>query len=467
MITLKRSVLLGILISLCLSLNAQLSTLQDKVNRKQYKAAIQYADSLTSADSTYQVMSALGQAYEGLLRYREAYNYYQYCLGTDTSNIDMLNTVARTALNLGRGKDAERFFSKVLETDSLNFYANYQLGRLYQQLGEYDNAIEKYYYLLEQDEDNSALQKNIGDCYARMEDWASAASSYYFAFDNNRENAALASAAVNSLLRVGGPFIDEALAVCDTALLYSPDSRLLRQNKALILYMCKRYTEADTLYSSLMAEGDSTYLTIKYGGASKYYAGLYLPSVDILEIAYEMDTTAVDVCLLYGSAIGKTYDRKRAYDLFDKAELGMQPNPFLVNQLMLFRAETLQKDGRYKEATELYYQAWQKNPTRTDILMNMAIMNGGTDIHAYKSANERQRGLFCQILFLTKYIENGGDVKDFHSYRKFMESLYEDMFFRNITKEPMLSPDGKKCMLSIHDVRSLMNRLPEGTGREE
>lgn len=76
-----------------------------------------------------------------------------------------------------------------------------------------------------------------------------------------------------------------------------------------------------------------------------------MPSVDILDMAYEQDTTSVEVCLLLGSALGKTYDRKRAYDLFDRAEKGLEPNRFLVNQLLAFRAETYQKDGRYKEAS--------------------------------------------------------------------------------------------------------------------
>lgn len=107
----------------------------------------------------------------------------------------------------------------------------------------------------------------------------------------------------------------------------------------------KQFVQADSVYSSLLADGDSTYLTLKYGGASKYYAGLYMPSVDILDMAYEQDTTSVEVCLLLGSALGKTYDRKRAYDLFDRAEKGLEPNRFLVNQLLAFRAETYQRMG--------------------------------------------------------------------------------------------------------------------------
>jgi len=288
------------------------------------------------------------------------------------------------------------------------------------------------------------------------------AAAYYFsAYNHNRENAALASSTINSMLRIGGPYIEEAIAICDTALYYNPENRLLLQNKAMALYMNKQYAKADTIYSTLLAEGDSTYLTVKYGGASKYYAGFYLPSVDVLELAYKMDTTSAEVCLLLGSALGKTYDRKQAYILLDKAEENMKPSPFLSNQLILFRAETLQKDNRPREASLLYYQVWLQNQKRVDLLMQIANMNGAVHISEYKSTDDRQRGVFSQILYVTEFLKTGEEPKGLIFNRIFLETLYEDMFFRNIAEEPMLSPDGKKSMLSVHDLRSLINRLPE------
>ena len=51
--------------------NAQEFNWQDLVNRKQYAAVIAHADSLTLADSSnYEIMNAIGQAYEGMLGIR-------------------------------------------------------------------------------------------------------------------------------------------------------------------------------------------------------------------------------------------------------------------------------------------------------------------------------------------------------------------------------------------------------------
>jgi tetratricopeptide (TPR) repeat protein len=407
-------------------------------------------------------MNAKAQASESLLDYREAFGYYQYCLQMDTTNADILNALARIATNLGKASDAEYYFQKVLAVDSTNFYANYQLARLYFQLGDYEGALEKYNYLLEQNEENPTLLRNQGDCYTRMENPLAAISSYFQAYSVNRENAGLASTLINAMLRVGGDFAAEALAICDTALSYNPGNRLLEQNKGMAFYFNKKYAEADTLYSLLMAKGDSSSLTLKYGGASRYYAGQYLRSIEPLEMAYQKDTTSVEVCLLLGSALGKTYDRKRAYLLLNKAEEEMRPDPFLQNQLTLFRAETFQRDARFQEAIALYYQLWQGNPSRLDPLWRISSMTFRTKQSEYENDAQRQRGLFAQVLYVTEFLKSGGDTIQLFFLRKLLESFYEDAFFRTVTELPMTAPDSKKSKISVIDLRSLINQIPEG-----
>ena len=137
-----------------------------------------------------------------------------------------------------------------------------------------------------------------------------------------------------------------------------------------------------------------------------------MPSVDILDMAYEQDTTSVEVCLLLGSALGKTYDRKRAYDLFDRAEKGLEPNRFLVNQLLAFRAETYQKDGRYKEASRLYYEAWKKNPERLDFLAAISHMYSEIDVSKFQSEEDRQRGLFILVLYMNESLKEKSGRED-------------------------------------------------------
>lgn len=455
----------------CLSITgaAQDVTFQELVNRRQYTEVINKAESLTQADSAdYATMYAVGQAYEGLLRYPKAYTYYQYCLSMDTTNIDILNSLARMATNIGKGGDAQSYFHKVLEKDSMNFYANFQLARLYQQLGEYEKAIDKYRFLTKDDLENPVLLRNIGDCYIRMESLNSAALTYFRAYSSNRENASLASALINTLLRLGAENAADALAICDTALYYNPGNRQLTQNKGMALYMNKKYAEADTLYTRLMMAGDSTALTLKYAGVCKYYAGKYMDAIEPLEKTYLIDPSAADVCLLLGSALGKTYDRQRAFSLFDEAEENMKPDPLLVRQLLRFRAEIYRKDGKFEMSDKLYYQAWKDEPENLDILSALVGYHNPSHIDfLFNNPKERQLTIFLRVLYMKESIKADKLKPNFAYHRYFLESLHRDMFFRSRTEEPMLSPDGKKSMLKIDELREIIDQLPESTKEEK
>lgn len=449
-----------LLCCLTITVNAQTFSFQELVNRKQFSEVITRAGILTKADSSdIKTMNAIGEAYEGLLKYKDAYRTYQYCLAVDSTNADILNAMARIATNLGKTSEAKRYFWKVLAMDSTNFYANYQLARLHYQLEEFQDAMDIYSSLLDKDLENAALWRNMGDCYSRLQKMESAALTYFKAYSLNRENASLASALINILLRLGEQNASDALAICDTALYYNPGNRLLRQNKGMALYTNKQYTKADSIYTELMAEGDSSYNTVSYAGVSRYHAGLYLSCIEPLEMAYQMDTTNVEICLLLGSSLGKTYDRKRAFVLLDKAEEEMQPNEILVNQLLLFRAETYKKDQKFAESARLYYQAYLKNPKQLDYLAQISSIYGDGKVSNYKTEEDRQRGLFIQHLYAKEYLASGQNPMAFRFILLSLQSFYEDMFFKGVKELPLLAPDGKKSKLTAEELQSLIKKI--------
>jgi tetratricopeptide (TPR) repeat protein len=457
-----RLIALLLLLLLAFQTKAQTESWQELVNRKQYAAVIAYADSLTLADSaSFEKMNALALAYEGMLKFRDASRLFRHCLAMDTTNTDILFALARTETNLGIVSKAEHYYKQVLAADSTNFYANHQLARLYFQAEDFEKALDKYLYLLERDDENTTLLRSVGDCYTRLDSPEEACTYYDFAFKTNRENVGLASALINTLLRIGGTAAIEALSVCDTALYYNPGSRLLLQNKGMALFANKKYNEADTLYSRLLTEGDSSYLTLKYTGTSRYYAGQFMNAIDPLELTYTRDTTSVEVNLLLGSVLGKTYDRKRAYVLLDQAEKGMQPDSSIVTLLNLFRAETYSKDRRIKEATDLFYKVWKENPKRIDVLYNILSLTVRLSVSQYESDEARQSGLFICILYVNEFLKTKQSLSELHFTRLVLQSFYEDAFFRNETDLQMLSPDGKRSKISVVDLRSLLNRIPE------
>ena len=219
-----KSLFILILLGLFLAIpaGAQETGWQELVNRKQFAETIRMAGQLTPADSgDFKKMYALAQAYEGMLKYRQALDYFMLCLQMDSAGTDAIYALARVSVHLGKTQDAERYYLKVLETsDSTDFYANYQLARLYYQLEDYDKAAGRYNLLLKRDTANASLLSGLGDCYTKSGALPFAALYYGQAFAANPENAGLGSALINTLLRMG--VAEDALAVCAVALEHNP-----------------------------------------------------------------------------------------------------------------------------------------------------------------------------------------------------------------------------------------------------
>ncbi|MDR1600926.1 MAG: tetratricopeptide repeat protein [Tannerella sp.] len=457
--------LLGCVLLLGGKMLAQDVDLQSLVYQKQYEAVVGHAARLQKADSAdYRTMYAVAQAYEGLLRYRDAYNCYRHCLTLgDVAPVDLLNAVARMAANIGMANEAESYFRRALAVDSVDFYANYQLARLYFQSGNYVEASALYTFLSDRHPDNFVLLRGLGDCFSRMDLLPEAAMFYLQAFNLNRENTGLASVLVNTLLT-----LDQAAAaipVCDTALVYNPGSTLILQNKGLALFTAREYERADSIYSFLMEQGDSTYLTLKFGGFAKYYAGKFLEAIVPLEKAYERDTTALDVCMYLGSALGRTYDRPRAYGLFDRADALMQPNPSLTDLLMQFKGETYGRDRRTEEAVAIFYTLWKKNK-RADMLSRIWTNSSG-DILKREDESRRRRSLFVHVLMATEYENNEQNGQILSYIRNQLQKFGDDMFFRGLTEYPMLAPDGGKSVLTVDRLREIIRQLPEKPENEQ
>jgi tetratricopeptide (TPR) repeat protein len=462
---------LFIIVSFCFCISAvvaQYSEWRDLLDKKQFGDVITQAGGLQPADSAdFSKMYLLGQAYEGLLKYKEAYDCYKRCYTSDTTQTDLLNTLARVSNYIGKVKESEKYYKQVLRYDSADFYANYQLARLYVQVGNNREGMKYYNYLLEKDSGNPVILRAKGDCYTRMDSLFPAMVCYHEAYYKNVENAPLAMLLVNTLLNLHHPllndFAGEAMFVCDTALFYHPEDRGLRQKKAMIYYVKKDYVRSDSIYTQLLSEQDSSYITLKYCGCARYYSGKWDDAVEPLEKAFERDSSAYDVCLLLGASIGRTYDIKQAFQYFDKAEKLMEPDEYWSDILIQFRAEMFVKTGSCNKGAELYYRLWKKEKKQLSWLQNIQYCYARKNMEEM-SDEDRQRSLFITYLYASEISEKQKKTEQLNQYmylRFALEKFDEEMFFRGVDHLPMLSPDNRKNTLSKEKLKELLDVFPK------
>lgn len=445
--------------------------LQQLVNKKKFEEVIKYAEKLSAADSSnFDTMFAIGQAYEGMLKYKPAYNYYKFCLAKDTTNADVLNATARIAANIGKVDEAFANYYRVIRQDSTNFYANYQLARLYYQTEQYEAAIFNYQRLIEQDKESSILWINMGDSYAKSDQMGAEAFSlfcYKCAFQLNPENAAYGNLLINTMLRTENKrTLIEAISVCDTALYYNPKNKKLLQCQGMTFYMNKQYAKADSVFTGLLLEKDSSFVNMKYAGVSRYRDGMFTNCIDLLEKTLLIDTTAVDVNLLLGSALGKTFDRKRAYVLFDKAEKHMQPEKEYQLQLAIFRGETYSADGNRDVAIKQYFKAYKINPNRKELLQKISNYYWAKNMEDYKG-DDASKALFIKLTVVDAFSKDKENQQYLTHMKPQLKMFQEDMFFRGLKSYPLISPEGKKSSVTAEKLSEIINSIPDKQEKKE
>lgn len=437
------------------TLQAQRDDWQRMVDQKRFAEVLALAKS--HPDTTdFAALYAAGQAAEGLLKYRDAYHYYRRCPTTDSARTELLVALARTAGAIGQTDEAEHYLLQLRARDTADFYANHQLARFYDRQGDTERAMAYYEKLLASDPQNPVLMRNVADCARQLGRKGVAMVTYMEAFQVEPENALAAAALANYMLSM--QLADIALEVCDKALSYHPRHRALRRNRGMALFSMGAYLAADSVYAALLSEGDSSQLTRKYGGCARYYTGHFMDAIPLLESAYEGDTSAIDVCLLLGSALGRTYDRRRAFALFDRAEALMQPAPALTDMLTRFRAETFERDGQKERADALYYQLWTER-NRFDLLGRIWEHYNDTE-RAEKDEAYARRSRFITVLFATEYLARPKrDAKLMSFLNTQLNKFVSDMFFRQTKQLPTLAPDGKAGVCTEEQLRTLMSRL--------
>ena len=440
---------------------------RDYIEKKQFEKIIEQAGKLQQADSAnFTTMSLLGQAYEGLLKYKDAYNSFKVCYELDSTRIEMLNSLARNASNIGKIGEAIIYYKQVLESDSANFYANYQLGRLYVTLDRYKEALKYYDNLLENDPENTTILRAKGDCYTSMDFSELALENYWAANRTNVENASLAAIVVNLMLSLIDPDdLDDAIEICDTALYYNPGHKGVRQKKAMVYYVQKKYDQANDVYSELLDDGDSSYMTLKYCGFSRYYARKWQSAIEPLEKAYEMDPAAVDVCLLLGITLGRTRDPEKAFEYFDRAELLLAPNPAFIRMLVIFKAEMYCKTGDCNQGAEMYYLYWEEGERQMSWLLNIDLCYRRKSLEDMTD-DERQRYLYIMFLHATELIENPSvQIMRMTTQNRYVLSVLkkydEEMFFRGADNLPMVLPNNIKTTLTKEKLKEIIGKVSE------
>ena len=408
-----------------------------------------------------------GAACEQLQQYRKAYHYYNEWLSRDSLNTAALNATARTALFLGRVKEAETLYLKALDLDSANYYAGLQLAKLYFQIKDYHESLDYYQWLHEHDSTNISFLQGAGDCLSNLGYFPIALNYYNAAVELNKENAGLAITLINTLLRVHSEqpeppiLLSTAMEVCDTALFYNPAHPDLMQAKGVIYFLDGKFPAADSVFSALLAAGDSSAFNLRYAGLAKYRQNKHFSAIPYFDKLYELDTTNIETVKLLGACLSH-YSTDKALQLFDKAEKLMYPPDEEKYNLSLMRADAYMRSNDFKNARNYYWDAYKlSSKNKRAMLFRLVLMcyMNNRNFETF-SKEEYEQQLLYHVLFMRELSKGkvSFDIQETEGARAIaILNLYiKDLFFKDEERARMRSPDGEISWVTLDELRRLV-----------
>lgn len=442
--------------------------------KNRYYEALKCVDSLNNAGvKISDLLFYAGKASEGVLRYKDAYRYYKQWLLADTTNREARIAIARVLALAGKTVDAVGAYEKLAGEDSLDFAINYQLARLYQQTGKTLKAVPVYLRLAGADTTNATLLKRLGDCYVEIGLSTGAARSYCDAFWLDPADGGTAVKAINVMLanqNMFTDFVDYALDMVDTALVYSPHLNTVKQTRGVLEYVAKRFGKCEKTFDELIVGGDSVRFNYKYLGLARYQqkhfkeALLPLALADSLFRDKQGNRTDMEVAMRYGESLAKSGEPRKALQVFLEIEDQLQPDPQFLSQLAVMCGMACGYSMQQSGAVDYYWKAYKLDPKNKQAISN--FVNWKYDVLVDKekrskaSEKEIRVALFAQILFLQ-------NVKDFapargntmHSVsREILKQELDELFFSDDKHLTVMDPDGKTYVYSADDIRELINR---------
>lgn len=224
------------------------------------------AENVDKVDSESRYQVAL--AYESLRQYDQAYALLEQLYLGDNSNKSLLYDLARVSRLRGQIPISILWLEQAAVVVPDDSYTLTLLAETYLQGEQLDSTINTCHKILAIDSTNHQTYTLLGQAFQAKGRSVSALESYRRAVSlspRNLANVIRYITVLNSVKYSKEQFTD-AVAICDTAQLYHPNSKVLLKIFGQFQYYNQQYSPAHNTFLKVISLGDSSLLTLKYAG---------------------------------------------------------------------------------------------------------------------------------------------------------------------------------------------------------
>ena len=281
--------------------------------------------------------------------------------------------LSQTYYELGDYFNAQPLLEQLILTFPERSAPKYQLAKIYAFNKKYENALDLFNTLYENDTTNLLYLNSLIECYSKSDSLnkAISLSNKYLEFSPENQKIAFQLC----LLYFKKEIYDPVIETCDMMLKQDSASVTFLQLKAKALYMAEEYTKSSQLYDQLLLYGDSTTLTLRYHGLSKYRTNDYESAVSSLTLVYNLFPQDYTSCYYIAKSYAKlSYGEQKALQYFEWAlELLNYDESVATIYNQMGDVYTSLKD--YNNAQRYYKYALTAEPSHSTNLYALATLN--------------------------------------------------------------------------------------------
>ncbi|MGV8962833.1 MAG: tetratricopeptide repeat protein [Candidatus Saccharimonadaceae bacterium] len=411
---------------------AQANQAKDLIQQLRFSEAIEW---LKNQPETIDNLLLNAESHEKLYDYYAATSIYEKALAHDSTQLSIIIALAESYYQAGDSDKSLVYWTKALQLSPENIYLKTKKAIAHYRISDWKGTIESCKKVFETDS-VSLLMRMTGDANLQLLRSDSALFYYTKTVEKNPSD----HIATNKLadFYYSAQLYTEAIQRTGNYLEnINPNQKSVSQLHGMALYSNGDYKEAIKQLELNTQLGDSTYTTSYFLGMSYYASKHYYESIPWLEKAYLIKADDVNLVYFYGTALSRTYDRKRGIEILQEGVDIIEKQMEMIYDFDISFANAYQASGNYLKAIQYYKSAIKRQPDKKTRLYNIA--------HNYDNNKNYKEAIYYYERFLntkpndldiSKPIGSSGkdnvEMKEFYYYMTSIRipKLKEELFFQ-------------------------------------
>ena len=416
---------------------AQTQSAKDLMQQFRYREAIEW---LENQPETVDNLLLKAESYEKLYDYQAAISAYEKAFAQDSTQLSIIIALAESHYQAGDSDKSLAYWTKALQLSPENIYLKTKKAIAHYRISDWKGTIASSKKVFETDS-IPLLMRMTGDANLNLLRGDSALFYYTRTVEKNPSD----HIAVHKLANFyySAQLYPEAIETTENYLVnINPNQKTVGQLHGMALYSNGDYKDAIERLELNTQLGDSTYSTSYFLGMSYYASKHYYESIPWLEKAYLINADDVNLLYYYGTALSRTYDRKRGIEILQEGVDMIEKQMEMMYDFDISFAHAYQAYGNHLKAIQYYKSAIKRKPDKTIILYNIARTYDMTK--NYENAidyYERFLKTKPKEMDISKSVGSPGkdnvEMKEFYYYMasKRIPKIKEELFFQKGSKK--------------------------------